>query len=87
MATQKLTVQNEHGIHARVARRIVEKTREIPAKVTVSLDNKKADGGSIIDLLLLGANQGSSVVVDVIGEDDEKYLRDIALLFTDGGGI
>lgn len=87
MATQKITVMNEHGIHARVASRVVEKTRKMASKVTISLDGQKADAGSIIDLLLLGATKGSKVVVDVNGGDEEKHLLDIAQIFTDGGGI
>lgn len=87
MATKKVIVQNEHGIHARVASRVVEKTRAISSNVTISHNNKKADGTSIIDLLLLGAVQGSSIELNVRGGDEEKHLRDIAQIFADGGGI
>ena len=87
MATQKVVVRNEHGIHARVASRVVEKTRTMSSKVTISLDDKEADAGSIIDLLLLGATQGSTVDVSVTGGDEEKHLLAIAQIFSDGGGI
>jgi phosphocarrier protein HPr len=87
MATKKVIVQNEHGLHARVAMLVVDKAKKLPSKVTICMNCKRADACSILDLLLLGASKGAEIEVDVCGGDEEKYLQEIAQIFSEGSGI
>jgi phosphotransferase system HPr-like phosphotransfer protein len=43
MRSRKVIVQNEHGIHARVAIRVLEKTRNLDSQVTICKGCVKAD--------------------------------------------
>jgi phosphocarrier protein HPr/phosphocarrier protein len=87
MATKKVIVQNEHGIHARVAMHVVNTVQKIPSKITICMNCKQADACSILELLMLGASKGSEIEVQVCGGDEEKFLQEISQIFSDGAGI
>jgi phosphocarrier protein HPr len=87
MTTKKIIVKNDHGIHARVARKVVEKALISSSQVTISKGSRKASGTSIIELLMLEATQGSEIDLEVTGGDEEKNLLELAILFNDGAGI
>ena len=87
MRNKKVIVHNEHGIHARVAMRVLEKSRDIGSRVTICKGCEKADGCSILELLLLGAEKGAEVELIVSGGDEEKNIKTISDIFADGSGI
>lgn len=87
MRSQKVIVQNEHGIHARVAVRVLEKSKGLDSQVTICKGCVKADGCSILELLLLGAEKGSEVELIVNGGNEEKNIKAISDIFADGSGI
>ena len=87
MRSKKVIVQNEHGIHARVALRVFEKSKGLDSKVTLCKGCDKADGCSILNMLLLGAQKGSEIELIVNGGDEEKTIEAISDIFADGSGI
>jgi phosphotransferase system HPr (HPr) family protein len=87
MRSKKLIVHNEHGIHARVALRVVEKNKAMESKVTLCKGFSKADGCSVLDMLLLCAGKGSEIELVARGGDEEKAIEAISEIFADGSGI
>lgn len=87
MKQQRVVVQAEQGVHLRVAQQIVATSRRQSAQVTLCKGCAKANGCSILEVLLLGATQGSEVDLIVCGGDEERALRELSQLFTDGAGI
>jgi phosphocarrier protein HPr len=87
MRSQKVVVQNEHGIHARVALRVAEKSKNLDSKITLRKDRSKADGCSVLDMLLLCAAKGTEIEVVASGGDEEKNINTISEIFSDGSGI
>jgi phosphocarrier protein len=87
MRSKKVIVQNEHGIHARVALRVLEKTKYLDSQVTICKGCAKANGCSILELLMLGAGKGTEVELVVCGGDEEKSMKTISEIFADGSGI
>lgn len=87
MKTKKVIVQNEYGIHARVALRVCELSKGINSKITICKGCTKADGCSILDLLLLGAEKGSEIELIVNGGDEEKGITVLSEIFEEGSGI
>jgi len=87
MANKKVIVTNDHGIHARVAMRVVEKTKNLSSHVTICNKCRKADGCSILQLLMLEAEKGAEIELVVTGIDEERGLREIADIFAQGSGI
>ena len=76
----KLPITNAVGLHARPASLFVQEANKFSCDITVYLDDSEADAKSILDLLLLGANQGSIVIVRAAGTDAEDALAAIQAL-------
>ena len=70
----QLLINNAVGLHARPASLFVQESRKFVSDITVSLEDSEADAKSILDLLLLGANQGCTVTVRAEGPDAEQAL-------------
>ncbi len=87
MRKKTLVIGNEHGIHARVALRVVETGRSLGSRITLCKGCAKADGCSILEMLMLQAEKGSEVEVLINGGEEEKCLAALSELFSDGLGI
>ncbi|MCX6340452.1 MAG: HPr family phosphocarrier protein [Candidatus Aureabacteria bacterium] len=75
------------GLHMRVAAQIVEKSKKFKSKIMLCKDCTRADGCSILQLLLLGATNGSELRIEAAGQDEDIAIQELSSLFTDGGGI
>ncbi len=83
MISKKITVMNEHGLHARVATRVAQISRNLDSLVTVGKGNSRARGTSIIELMVLGAIEGSEVELIVDGGDEVRNLEAIEEIFSE----
>ena len=79
--TKELIVQNRSGIHARVSTMIVHRCKEFMSDIRLRHGNVVADCRSVLDLLSLGAANGTTVHLEVTGEDAAEAIRVIAILF------
>ena len=70
----QLTINNAVGLHARPAALFVQVANKFSSDIAVFLDDTEADAKSILDLLLLGANQGSTITVRAEGSDANDAL-------------
>jgi phosphotransferase system HPr (HPr) family protein len=87
MLSKKVIVRNEHGLHARVALRVIETSRDFHSQVTITSGSTRARANSIVDLMLLGAKEGSEIEVSAQGGDEEKSIQAISEIFSEGAGI
>jgi len=79
-------ITNKLGLHARAAARFVHVASRFKARVTVSKDDYRVDGKSILGLLTLSARRGSSLSLQADGEDAEAVLAELAALVRHGFG-
>jgi len=75
MPAIQLTINNAVGLHARPASLFVQEANKFASDITVFLGESQADAKSILDLLLLGANQGCTITVRAEGPDAEAALE------------
>jgi phosphotransferase system HPr (HPr) family protein len=68
--TLELTVIDPLGIHARPASVLAIAVKRSGAKVRLHIENRIADGASVVQMLGLGARQGSNVTLEIEGDDD-----------------
>ncbi len=69
-----VAIANPHGLHMRPAAAFAETAKGYAAAVTVWHGDKKADGKSPWELLMLVAGPGAEVVVEARGADAEVAL-------------
>jgi phosphocarrier protein HPr len=70
----QLTLTNKLGLHARAAAVFVKALAGLNAQVTVSWDGRAVNGRSVLELMTLGAPEGSALEIQVSGADAEAAL-------------
>jgi len=76
----RLTLLNTMGLHARAAAAFVKALKNLEVEVTVSWEGQTANGRSVLDLLTLGAPQGSVLELQIQGVDTEEALSTLTRL-------
>ena len=72
-----LEIKNRLGLHARAAVLLVQTANQFDAEVTVSKDGHSVNGRSIMGIMTLAAEQGSSIDVTTTGPQAEEALEAI----------
>ncbi len=86
MKKKELLIENKLGLHARAAAQIVKSASAYTSKITLSKDGLEVDGKSIMGIMMLAAAKGSSVMLQVNGEDEGAALSGLEQLFKDKFG-
>ncbi len=81
----EITITNPAGLHARPAAEFVKRAKASPSKITVTSGEKTVDAKSMLGILKLGATQGTTISVEVDGDDGDQVIADFtALLSVEG---
>lgn len=81
---QNVKVNNEQGMHMIPCSRIAQLVRDTACEVRIIRDDQIADARNILDLLMLKAEVGTSLVIESEGEGAEQILEKVIKLFNDG---
>lgn len=76
-----VTVTNSQGIHARPADLFVKLASQFQARIEVIRGAERVDAKSILNLLTLGAAQGTQLEIEADGPDAQAALDAIVELF------
>jgi phosphocarrier protein len=79
-----LTVNNKQGLHARPAAVFVQVANKFNSRITIRHDGEEVNGKSIMGILMLGAEKGTSILLEVEGEDAEMALAELEKIITVG---
>ena len=71
MITLQLTLINKLGLHARAANRLLDVINQFASEVTITHADTKANGKSIMSVMLLAAPFGSELSFSINGPDEE----------------
>jgi len=81
----EITITNPAGLHARPAAEFVKRAKASPSKITVTSGEKTVDAKSMLGILKLGATHGTTISVEVDGDDADQVIADFtALLSVEG---
>lgn len=80
-ASRNVPVVNSQGLHARPAALIVKLTSQYQSKIEIIKDSLRIDGKSILDILTLGAPQGTTLLIEADGPDADAALEALSALF------
>lgn len=72
-STFKIT--NKLGFHARPAMDFMRLAQNFSSDITLSLNGRKANAKSIMEIMMLAAGSGSVINIEVSGEDAEEAIR------------
>ena len=78
---RELSVQNQSGIHARVSTMIALQCKNFVSDIRLRNEKGIADCRSVLDLLSLGAGYGTTVRLEVVGDDADEVVDVLTALF------
>ncbi len=81
MVEKKVTVTNPLGIHARPSAHIVQTANRFKSDVWLIRGDLKVNGKSIMGVMMLAAEKGSEVTIQVEGVDEEECLATVEKAF------
>ncbi|HUU28599.1 MAG TPA: HPr family phosphocarrier protein [archaeon] len=78
---KELTVLNKLGLHARPAALLVQMTNRFSSEVTLRKNDIEINAKSIMGIMMLAAEYGSTLLVTAVGDDAEDALNAIQEIF------
>jgi phosphotransferase system HPr (HPr) family protein len=79
---KKLIVKNKQGLHARPAALFVQIANKFDSRITVSRGEEEVNGKSIMGILMLGAEKGSSIFIEADGADAQAAIEELTKIIT-----
>jgi len=74
---KRIKIRNPQGLHARPASTFVKIANRFESDVTVRKGSEAVNGKSIMGLMTLAANQGSSLELEINGPDAEQAMAQL----------
>ncbi len=80
MIEKEFTIENEAGLHARPAAKLIKAASRFKAEIRILRDNKMGNAKSLLSVLALGIFKGAKVTVQINGPDEITALYRIQKL-------
>lgn len=77
MKEASTVIVNQTGLHARPASLLVAKAKGYKSNITLKNGEKAGNAKSILNILALGLNKGTKVIICAEGEDEDKAVDEI----------
>ncbi|HXE57120.1 MAG TPA: HPr family phosphocarrier protein [Gemmatimonadales bacterium] len=86
MISRDATIVNELGLHARPAAQFVKLASSFESDIEVVKDSLAVNGKSIMGMMMLAAEQGSTISIRAEGRDEREAVDALAALVERGFG-
>ena len=86
MVERTVQIVNRNGLHARPAAEIVKTSAAFQSEITLVKDGMEVNGKSIMGVMMLAAECGSSLLLRAEGADAEAALDALATLIANRFG-
>jgi phosphocarrier protein len=85
-AEKTIVIQNELGLHARAATKLVQTASKFPCDFTITKDGHEVNGKSIMGVLMLVAGKGTTITLRAKGDRAAEAIAAVAALIDDKFG-
>lgn len=86
MKRAEVTIVNRLGLHARPSAALTQLATRFASDIHLSKGSRRVNGKSIMGVMMLAAAQGSVIVVEADGKDEDKALAALVELIGSGFG-
>ena len=86
MITRTAKILNKLGLHARPSAMLVTAASKFEAQVFLTKDGLRVNAKSIMGVMMLAAEQGAELLVEVDGADEEPAMEEILKVIESGFG-
>ena len=77
---QSVQIVNKNGLHARPAAEMVKAAAKFKSDITISREDIEVNGKSIMGVMMLAAECGSSILLRATGPDAQEAVSALASL-------
>lgn len=77
MITQKITIKNKLGLHARPASNFVKMAQSFKCSVEILKGEKRLNAKSMLGILGAGAKCGTEIELACNGEDEQEAMKQL----------
>ena len=82
MVERSVRIENRNGVHARPAAEIVKLAARFKSDITIIRDDLEVKGKSIMGVMMLAAEFGSTVTLRAVGPDSDAAVEQLAILIS-----
>jgi phosphocarrier protein len=77
---QSVQIRNKNGLHARPAAEMVKAAAKFKCEITISREDIEVNGKSIMGVMMLAAEFGSTIMLRASGPDAQEAVSALATL-------
>ena len=81
MIKEKITLQNETGLHARPAGELAKLASAFKSNINLNVDGKTVNAKSILGIMSLGIKANTEIEIECDGEDENTAMAEILKAF------
>lgn len=86
MEKRSITIVNKLGLHARASAKLTQTAAKFASAVWIARNGRRVNAKSIMGVMMLAAECGSTIQLRASGDDAEQALAALEKLVTDGFG-
>ena len=80
MTSQKVTILNETGLHARPASMFVQEAGKYNSEINIIKDDKTINAKSIMGIMAAGLAKGTEITIEAEGDDEQAAVDALVAL-------
>ncbi len=86
MVVRTATINNKLGLHARPCAQLVSAANHYKSEVCLVKDEMRVNGKSIMGVMMLAAERGTVLTIEVSGSDEEEAAQALVSVIESGFG-
>jgi len=80
MLQREVEIVNKLGLHARASAKLTQAAGQFESNVWVSRNGRRVNAKSIMGVMMLAAPQGSRIIVEADGPDEDQAMQAVTQL-------
>ncbi len=83
MLLKEVTIINKLGLHARASAKLTRLASQFQSEVWLIRNDRRVNAKSIMGVMTLAANKGSTVAIEITGTDETEAMQALTALIND----
>lgn len=83
MLLKEVTIINKLGLHARASAKLTRLASQFQSEVWLTRNGRRVNAKSIMGVMTLAANKGSTVTIEITGVDETEAMQALTTLIND----
>jgi phosphocarrier protein len=86
MLQQDIEIVNKLGLHARASAKLTQMAGQFQSEIWIARNERRVNAKSIMGVMMLAANKGSTIHLEIDGTDEGEAMNALAGLIADRFG-